>query len=256
MRSHSIALAVSTIIASQLLSFVAIHAHAQGSHEIMMLIGRKGRDVCEVWSEKSDDGNWGGQAQESAPVACEGGLVTAIRTTQSESAQALAAFHARQVTLSLSSVVAQAEVVEEVRYVPLSGNAQLDVEAVQNEIVSIHEMFAAQDQEAAMTSSSYAFMSPVSIGVLLDEPVTHALPLAADCEQGPEKQQRKVHTKWYSDSARADLRAYITYKRLTCKHWRIKEVRVRVLQPPYNDEKLWLWTFSYKDVYRSMGDQP
>ena len=234
-RSRKTMFALSLLIVLQGLGaagFISANASAQAEPLVVVIVGEKNQDACEVQYRRSDDGNWGAQTLDGPPQACSGGIVTAYITTEEEALQEGAALQ------GVARNAAEAEAVE-VRFVQLTGNDTDDQVAVEAEIDAIHELFAPDvpDEEEALASDlTFAFMAPGALAsspVLADSPMPRLSPaaavLAADCRTGRVGQERRADFSWQQKRIGGHgvrMKAYLFYKRISCRRWRITDVQV------------------------------
>jgi hypothetical protein len=220
-RCCRIGIGLALLVGIQVLSILPIipqDTSAQASNEVMVPIGEKSREACEMQDRRSDDDSWGGQTIEGLWAPCDGGLVTAYRTTQELS---------QNVERGLSSTGG-----EEVRIVPLTGDAEEDAEAVHAEIAAIHEMF---DPEA----NALDFMAPGTLeGLYLADSAPSTSVLAAECHNGQKVgtwRRKDIHMK--APGPKTVIHGYVKYKRISCKLWKIKELRLWMNNPP--SKRVW-----------------
>lgn len=209
MRSRKTILACSSLAVLQVLAalgYVSASASAQADQLVAVVIGEKSREACEVQSRRSD-GNWGPQTLVGPPVACEGGVVSALITTQAE-----ASHHVARTEVTAES--------EETSVVPLTGDPAVDEAAIMAEVASIHASFAggvSVEEEASL-----GFMAP---GALQNLPIALKAPSAsvpaAKCKTGSVGQLRMRQTRWRSPGTQAVAYAAIYYKRISCARWKI-----------------------------------
>lgn len=167
----------------------------------MVVIGEKGRDVCDVQYRRSDDESWGGQSIEGPPEACQGGLVYAYPATQQEANS--------EIVRAESSPAA-----EIVRLVPLTGSGTTDEAAIQAEISALHEEF--DPDGVGGEGDALGFMAP---GTMENTLIAHNAPEPvsfATCQKGRIGQWRRADATIKVKSANTTVNAYVIYKRISC----------------------------------------
>lgn len=97
------------VVAMPAIGFSIKVASAQSEPLVMVISGEKSRSACEVQDRRTNDDNWGAQSLEGPPVACEGGVVYAVITPQSEMVAAV----------SRAEVAAESAEASDVRVVPV-----------------------------------------------------------------------------------------------------------------------------------------
>lgn len=209
------------------LGLTSANVSAQAEQLVAVVIGEKSRDACEVQSRRSNDGNWGAQTIVGPPVACEGGLVAAFVMTQEEASQEVAR----------TEITAESAELTEVSVIPLTGDAGSDEAAIRTEIEAIHAMFS--PAVSTEDDDSLGFMAPRALeDFALNRSTPGASVLAAQCRNGNTNQERRRDTRFRSPGTQAVVLARIYYKRVSCAHWRITDVKMTLVRPP---DQHWVW---------------
>lgn len=193
------------VVAMPAIGFSIKVASAQSEPLVMVISGEKSRSACEVQDRRTNDDNWGAQSLEGPPVACEGGVVYAVITPQSEMVAAV----------SRAEVAAESAEASDVRVVPVPDDPEAIAATFLEQANAIHESFAggATTEEVG----AVGFMESDALegsARTRDEP--QASILAADCRTGAVGQQRRRDTRFSSKGARTTVIVHVTYKRISC----------------------------------------
>jgi hypothetical protein len=242
-------LAVAILFLAQVIgAFVAVNASAQGNQQVIILIGDKGRHVCEVVYSRSNHRDGRDAIDESGPEACQGGHVYAYQTTQAQVPEQKELARARALSAGSSSALV-------VRVVPLTGDGSADIVAVQDEITAIHELFAPEEDSDDLALSSDFVLGYMAPGALQDEQLMRPAPstavLAADCKRGRVGQFKQAKAYIEAFHSYAKVRTRVFYERITCNAWKIYRVETQLVSP--SDHRLWFNSFEYQRVNQIPG---